>query len=53
MKTYGMLLADNGFNWYMSGAPDARRNNDILVSELGSVKGSSFEVIRMDGFVTP
>ncbi|MFZ6741991.1 hypothetical protein ACO0LC_02020 [Undibacterium sp. JH2W] len=53
MKTYGMLVADNGSNWYISGAPDARWNNDKLVSELGSVKGSSFEVIRMDGLVTP
>lgn len=53
MKTYGMLVADNGSNWYVSGAPDARWNNDKLVSELGSVKGSSFEVVRMDGLVTP
>lgn len=53
MKTYGMLVADNGSNWYISGAPDARWNNDKLVSELGSVKGSSFEVVRMDGLVTP
>ena len=53
MKTYGMLLADNGSNWYVSGAPDPRWNNDKLVSELGSVKGASFEVVRMDGLVTP
>jgi hypothetical protein len=53
MKTYGMLVADNGSNWYVSGAPDARWNNDKLVSELGSVKGASFEVVRMEGLVTP
>lgn len=53
MKTYGMLLADNGSNWYVSGAPDPRWNNDKLVSELGSVKGSSFEVVRTDGLVSP
>jgi hypothetical protein len=53
MKTYGMLMADNGSNWYVSGAPDARWNNDALVSELGSVKGANFEVVRMDGMVTP
>ncbi len=53
MKTYGMLVADNGSNWYVSGAPDPRWNNDKLVSELGSVKGASFEVVRMDGLVTP
>jgi hypothetical protein len=53
MKTYGMLMADNGSNWYISGAPDPRWNNDALVSELGSVKGANFEVVRMDGLVTP
>ncbi|MBI1906909.1 MAG: hypothetical protein HYS20_11860, partial [Rhodocyclales bacterium] len=53
MKTYGMLVADNGSNWYVSGAPDARWNNDLLVAELGNVKGSDFEVVRMDGLVTP
>ena len=49
MKTYGMFVADNGGNWFVSGAPDARWNNDALASQLGSVKGSDFEVIRMDG----
>jgi hypothetical protein len=53
LKTYGMFVADNGSNWYISGAPDPRWNNDKLVSELGSVKGSNFEVLRMDGLVTP
>jgi len=53
LKTYGMFVADNGSNWYISGAPDSRWNNDNLVSELGSVKGSDFEVVRMDGLVTP
>ena len=53
LKTYGMMMADNGSNWFMSGAPDSRWNNDTLKSELGSVKGSNFEVVRMDGLVTP
>jgi hypothetical protein len=53
LKTYGMFVADNGSNWYISGAPDPRWDNDKLVSELGSVKGSNFEVLRMDGLVTP
>ncbi|GAB3267720.1 hypothetical protein [Chitinimonas naiadis] len=53
MKTYGMIVADNGSNWYLSGAPDPRWNNDKLLSELGSVKGGDFEVIRMDGLVVP
>ncbi len=49
MKTYGMFVADNGSNWFVSGAPDARWDNDALRTQLGSVKGSDFEVIRMDG----
>jgi hypothetical protein len=53
LKTYGMILADNGSNWYLSGAPDPRWNNGSLKSELGQVKGSDFEVVRMDGLVTP
>ena len=53
MKTYGMLVADNGSNWFISGAPDARWNNDQLLQELGSVKGANFEVVRMDGLVMP
>ena len=53
MKKYGMFVADNGQNWFITGAPDERWNNDALRTELGSVKGSDFEVIRMDGLVTP
>ena len=53
LKTYGMFLADNGSNWYVSGAPDPRWNNAALKSELGQVKGSDFEVVRMDGLVAP
>jgi len=53
LKTYGMLVADNGSNWFISGAPDDRWNNDLLVAELGSVKGSDFEVLQMDGLVAP
>jgi hypothetical protein len=53
MKTYGMILADNGSDWYVSGAPDPRWDNDALNRELGQVKGSDFEVVRMDGLVTP
>lgn len=51
MKTYGLILADNGSNWYVSGAPDDRWNNDALTSELRQVRGRDFEVVRMDGLV--
>ncbi|MGH8796934.1 MAG: hypothetical protein ACREXI_07755, partial [Caldimonas sp.] len=51
MKTYGMIVADNGSNWYVSGAPDERWNNDALVGELRQVTGQNFEVVRMEGVV--
>jgi hypothetical protein len=44
LKTYGMFVADNGSDWYISGAPDPRWSDDNL-SELGSVPGSAFEVV--------
>jgi hypothetical protein len=53
MKTHGMLVADNGSNWYVSGSPDPRWNNDVLNQELGQVLGRYFEVVRMDGLVQP
>ncbi len=45
LKIYGMILADNGSAWYISGVPDSRWNNDILASELRLVKGTDFEAI--------
>ena len=45
LKKYGMILADNGGAWYVSGVPDERWNNDQLVGELGRVKGSDFEAV--------
>ena len=53
LKKYGMFVADNGSNWYLTGAPDPHWNNDALVGELSQVKGSNFEVVRMVGIVTP
>src|SRR5438105_8466909 len=44
LKRYGMLLADNGSNWYISGAPSPGWSNDQLHT-LGRVKGSDFEVV--------
>lgn len=52
MKTYGLILADNGSNWFISGAPNENWNNSVLNAELGQVKGSMFEVVRMQGLVT-
>ena len=44
LKRYGMLLADNGSNWYLSGAPSPGWSNDQLHT-LGRVTGSDFEVV--------
>ena len=51
MKKYGMMVADNGSNWYFSGAPDPRWNDDEL-STLKAIKGSNFEVVQMGTIVT-
>jgi len=45
LKKYGMILADNGSAWYLSGAPDPRWKDDILVNQLKLIKGSDFEAI--------
>ena len=51
MKTYGMIVADNGADWFFGGAPDDRWNDDNLHS-VNVVKGSDFEVIKMGEVVT-
>ena len=51
LKTYGMLLADNGGDWFISGAPDPRWDNEALTT-LKRVKGRDLEVVRMNGLVT-
>jgi hypothetical protein len=44
LKTYGMIVADNGTSWYISGEPNAHWSNDDLHT-LGRVPGSAFEVV--------
>ena len=51
LKKYGMMVADNGSNWYISGTPDARWSDDDL-NTLKQVKGSSFEVVQMGPITT-
>ena len=50
LKKYGMILADNGSSWYVSGAPDPRWNDDELHT-LSALKGSDFEVVKMGTIV--
>ncbi|HEX7240308.1 MAG TPA: hypothetical protein VF263_08595 [Longimicrobiaceae bacterium] len=51
MKRYGMLLADNGSAWYVSGAPDPRWSDESL-STLRRLRGRDFEVVRMGEVTT-
>lgn len=44
MKLYGLVLSDNGSNWYVSGAPDKRWDNAALRA-LSQVKGHDFEAV--------
>jgi hypothetical protein len=53
LRTYGMFVADNGSNWYISGAPDSHWNNDKLVTELRQVTGANFEVVKMGKIYKP
>lgn len=45
LKRYGMIVADNGSPWYVTGAPDPRWNDDNLHT-LGQVPGSAFEAVQ-------
>ena len=45
LKTYGMIVADNGSSWYITGASDPRWNDNDL-DQLKSVPGSAFEVVN-------
>jgi len=44
LKRYGLILADNGSPWYISGAPDAHWNDDAL-HQLDRLSGRDFEVV--------
>jgi hypothetical protein len=46
MKKYGMLLADNGSNWFVSGTSDPRFDDNNL-NTLKAVPGSAFEVVKL------
>ncbi len=51
LKTYGMILADNGGDWFISGAPDERWVHDELV-QIRKVKGRDLEVVKMGPLTT-
>jgi hypothetical protein len=45
MKHYGLIVADNGSNWYFSGSSD-RRWDDENLDQLKGIPGSAFEVVK-------
>lgn len=45
MKKYGLIVADNGSDWFISGTPDRRWRDDVL-DQLKSVPGRAFEAVR-------
>jgi len=51
LKKYGMIVADNGSNWFISGAHDPRWDDEVL-SNIRYVQGQDFEVVQMGTVVT-
>jgi hypothetical protein len=52
LKRYGMIVADNGSNWYVSGAPSPHWSNDQL-HQLDRLQGSDFEVVNTSSLPHP
>ncbi|HEX4760280.1 MAG TPA: hypothetical protein VH256_05740 [Thermoleophilaceae bacterium] len=52
LKRYGMIVADNGSSWFISGAPARGWNNDDLHT-LGKVTGSDFEAVDTSSLPRP
>jgi hypothetical protein len=51
MQRYGLIVADNGSNWFFQGAPSAGWNDDDL-NQLKSISGSNFEVVDTGAVLT-
>jgi hypothetical protein len=47
MKTYGLIVADNGSDMYVSGTYDTRWDNDVLNPAFAAIKASDFEVVQL------
>ena len=52
LKKYGMMVADNGGDFFVSGITDTRWDNDVN-NTLKQVKVGDFEVVQMSGIITP
>lgn len=51
LKTYGMFLADNGSNWFLSGVPDDRWDNDDLRELREGIVGRDFEAVDISSLI--
>ncbi|MCC6129226.1 MAG: hypothetical protein IT186_04805 [Acidobacteria bacterium] len=47
MKTYGLIVADNGSDMYITGTYDPRWDNDLLNPAFASLKAGDFEVVQL------
>jgi len=50
LKEYGMILSDNGGNWYVSGSVDSRWSG-TLPAEMATLHGSDFEAVDVSGLM--
>lgn len=50
-KEYGIILADNGSNWYITGASDPRWNDEMLADAFKTLKGSDFEAVDVSSLM--
>jgi len=50
LQAHGMILADNGSVWFLSGAPDERWDNGAL-RDLRRLRGSDFEAVDASGLM--
>jgi hypothetical protein len=51
MQKYGLILADNGSNWYISGAPNENWDNDALADDFDRVQGADFEAVDVSSLM--
>ena len=47
MKTYGLIVADNGSDMYVTGTNDARWDNDVLNPAFAAIHAGDFEVVQL------
>ena len=50
LKKYGMMLADNGQSWFITGAPDSRWNLDVW-SQIKQIKGTDLEAVDVSSLM--